>query len=389
MAIDFDVLIVGAGYVGSAAALALEQAGLSVGLVNPKPLSTRLSPDWDVRVFTLSPGTRRFLQDLGVWQELDNARIANVYRMEVYGDVPASQIAFDAMHAGVERLASVVEGARLQAALDSVVLRRSIELRAPATVEQIDWGRDAVHVDLGGGGRRLSAKLLVAADGADSPVRAQAGIELEYRSYAQAGVVANFRGEKPHRGRAFQWFRKDGVLAFLPLPDNAFSVVWSTDTTHAAQLQGMGASELCAALGEASGHVLGSVELTSEMRAFPLRYVRARRAIGARLALVGDAAHTVHPLAGQGVNLGLRDAEALAAVLKERRHNADVGARDVLEQYQRARLEDTISIFALTDGLQRLFATPDPVVRALRNVGLQWVDRMHLAKNALIRRAML
>ncbi len=385
---EIDVVMAGAGHVGCATALALDALGLSVCLVDPKPFATNPVQDWDVRVFTLSPGSERFLEELGVWSRLDATRRASVYRMQVFGDAPASTITFDAMRTGVERLATIVEGSRLQAALESRVRETSIKVLTPASIRSIDWRRNMVQVGLADA-RSMDCRLVVGADGTDSLVRSQARIGLHYRGYGQQGVVANFQAEKAHRGRAFQWFREDGVLAFLPLPGQLLSIVWSTNTDHASRLLSLDASELVAQVEAASGRVLGGLTLVTKARAFPLRYARAHSMIARRVALVGDAAHSVHPLAGQGVNLGMRDAQALAGVLKERPHGADVGESECLTRYQRARREDTMSVFAVTDGLQKLFATSSPLLRTLRNQGMNMVDWLSPAKHALVRRALL
>lgn len=384
---DFDVVIAGAGYVGCAAALGLSSLGLSVCMLDNKPFATTVTDAWDLRVFTLSPGSQRLLQRVGVWQELDPSRVADLFRMEIYGDNANGHMTFDAMQAGVERLASVVEGSRLQVALENAVRRSRVDVIAPVEIAEVEWGRAAVHVHLADG-RRIGCRLLLAADGADSQIRARASIEVDYRSYGEMGVVASLRGAKPHRGRAFQWFRHDSVLAFLPLPERDFSIVWSTGAEHAVQLQAQGARAFSATVEAAAGSVLGPLELTSAVRAFPLRYVRANRAIGARVALMGDAAHTVHPLAGQGVNLGFRDVETLIRVLKERPASVDVGATEGLYRYQRMRTQDTMAVFALTDGLHKLFANSNPMVRMLRNEGMHWLDGIQSIKRALVRRAM-
>ncbi len=387
-------MIVGAGSVGCAAALALESLGLTVCVLGPKPILAKPSAakpqdPWDVRVFTISPGSEQLLRGLGVWARLDPSRLGTLYRMEVHGDLPSGAITFDAQRIGVSHLASVVENGRLQGALEQEISQRSaIGVLAPATIESIDWTSGEVQVVLGNS-RAVRGHLLVGADGADSFVRAQARIGVAYGTYGQRGVVANFEAKKAHVGRAFQWFRPDGVLAFLPLPGRILSMVWSTPAENAARLCTLGPNDLAREVQEASGDVLGALKVVTPPRSFPLRYLKAKSFVGLRTALLGDAAHSVHPLAGQGVNLGFRDVEALARVLGELPPGADAGAPSLLKKYQRERLEDTMSVFAVTDGLQKLFAAPNPLIRALRNRGMSAVDRLSPVKNALMRRALL
>ena len=383
-------MIAGAGSVGCAAALALDSLGLGVCLIDPKPVQPLAAADpWDARVLTVSPGSERLLQGLGVWARLDASRLAVLYRMEVLGDLPSGAISFDAMGEGVSHLACVVENNRLQGALEQELRRRSaIRVHAPASIKSIDWTPDEVRVVLGDA-RTIRGRLLVGADGADSFVRARARLGVAFANYGQRGVVANFEADKANEGRAFQWFRPDGVLALLPLPGHALSMVWSTATQNAARLCSLTLGQLEAEVQEACGNVLGALRVMTPPQSFSLRHVRATNVIGFRTALVGDAAHCVHPLAGQGVNLGFRDVEALARVLRERPLRASVGEIGLLKKYQRERLEDTMSVFALTDGLQKLFAAPNPLIRALRNQGMSTLDRLSPLKHALVQRALL
>ncbi|MFN0317213.1 MAG: FAD-dependent oxidoreductase [Burkholderiales bacterium] len=389
---EFDIVIAGAGAVGCATALALDRLGLSVCLTDTKPFngfSGKPAGPWDSRVYTISPGSERLLGELGAWARLDATRLGMLYRMEVHGDTSDGEIAFDAMRAGVSHLACVVEGNRLQSALEQEIAQRSaIRVMAPCVIESIDWTFDAVRVVLGDGGS-VRGQLLIGADGADSFVRSKARLGVSYASYGQGGVVANFAADKAHDGRAFQWFRGDGVLALLPLPGRTVSMVWSTLTQNAARLCALSEGDLAQEVREASANVLGALAVVTPARSFPLRQVRAGAVTGLRTVLLGDAAHCVHPLAGQGVNLGLRDVEALARVLGERPFGTDVGAVGLLKKYQRLRLEDTMSVFALTDGLHRLFAVDSPLIRTLRNRGMSAVDGLSVLKSALVQRALL
>jgi 2-polyprenylphenol 6-hydroxylase len=389
--LEFDVVIAGAGAVGCAAALALDRLGLSVCLTDTKPLnalSAKTQGTWDSRVYTLSPGSEQLLGELGAWARLDAARIGILHRMQVHGDTPDGAIAFDAMRAGVSHLACVAEGNRLQSALEQEIAQRpAIRVMAPSVIDTIDWTLGAVRVVFADGSI-VRGQLLIGADGADSFVRSKARLGVSYASYGQGGVVANFEADKAHDGRAFQWFRPDGVLALLPLPGRLVSMVWSTATENAARLCALSPADLAREVQEASGNVLGALSVVSPVRSFPLRQVRAKSVAGIRTVLIGDAAHCIHPLAGQGVNLGLRDVEALARVLGERPSGTGVGEIGLLRKYQRLRLEDTMSVFALTDGLHKLFAADSRVIRALRNRGMSAVDELSVLKSALVQRAL-
>jgi ubiquinone biosynthesis UbiH/UbiF/VisC/COQ6 family hydroxylase len=237
------------------------------------------------------------------------------------------------------------------------------------------------------GGTSVKTKLIVGADGADSWVRQTARIASKPVSYGQLGVVANFEVEKPHRGRAWQWFRDGGVLALLPMPGRRVSMVWSTSEAHGRMLLELSAESLCASVQQASAGMLGAMTLIGAPAAFPLQLQRIAQFVLPRLALVGDAAHNVHPLAGQGVNLGFRDARELVSVLHDRGAQTDCGEYALLRRYERARREDVLALEVATDGLQKLFARDTPSVAVARNVGLNAVNAVALLKNMLVQRA--
>jgi ubiquinone biosynthesis UbiH/UbiF/VisC/COQ6 family hydroxylase len=251
----------------------------------------------------------------------------------------------------------------------------------------VQWGGQTAQLTLSDG-TILQARLLVAADGGDSWLRAQAEIDSTVRPYDQMAVVANFSCEQPHRGTAHQWFRRDGVLALLPLPGPHASMVWSARLDLAQALLAMAPAELCAQVEQASEGVLGKLELITPAVGFPLRLIRVARLVQPRLALVGDAAHNLHPLAGQGVNLGFQDAQQLAQVLRTRGACQDVGELRLLRRYERARREDILAMTLATDGLQRLFSFQARPLSLARNLGLLLVDRAPLVKHALVRHAL-
>ena len=231
--------------------------------------------------------------------------------------------------------------------------------------------------------------VIVGADGASSWVRQAAGIVAEPKSYGQTAVVANFACQLAHHGRAYQWFRDDGgVLAWLPLPGRRISMVWSAPDTLAQALLAESNEALTSRVADAGGQTLGELECITPVAGFPLRFLRVPTPVALRLALVGDAAHGVHPLAGQGVNLGFGDAQMLAAVLAERGPVTDAGAPILLERYARRRAEPVLAMQAVTDGLARLFGPPTPWLKSLRNAGISAVDRLPLLKRALAQPAL-
>ncbi len=383
---NFDLVIVGAGLAGLA--LARAAPGLRVALVaqSRDPVAPRPDEEIDARVYAITPGNAAFLSGLGAWRGLAEERIAPVRAMRVFGDSPGAALEFDAYRAGASELAWIVEDRALQAALwRALEAGAEVEIFAPAQCESLDISTDGVCVALRDG-RELEARLVVGADGARSFVREQAGITASASAYAQSAIVANFACERPHRGVAYQWFQGGPVLALLPLPGDRVSMVWST--AQAERLMGLDAPDLCREVARAAGDVLGELRLLCAPRAFPLQRLAAQRMVGSRVALAGDAAHVVHPLAGQGANLGLQDARELAAVLAAREPQRDPGDLRLLRRYERARAADILAMDATVHGLHRLFASGAGPVMRLRNAGLNLTDRLPVLKNLLMRRAM-
>jgi len=384
---DFDIVIVGAGLVGASCAMALRGAGLKLALVEaqmPEPAGA----DWGSRIYAVSPGSVAFLQDLGIWKRLDADRICAVREMHVHGDAAGAHLQFSAYEAGVPELAAIVESRRLQSALwQGLEHQHNLELICPDRCVELQLRAEAAEITLESG-RTLRARLLVAADGMHSWVRKAAGIEAEQKSYGQMGVVGNFACALPHHDTAFQWFRGDGVLAYLPLPGQRMSMVWSTPDTHAAELLALPAQALCARVAEAGLGKLGALELLSAAARFPLGRLHAARLAAPRVALIGDAGHVLHPLAGQGVNLGFGDARDLASLLLQREIFRDPGDIRLLRRYERTRAEDILALSLVTDGLQRLFALPGGAAAKLRNTGLNLTNALPVVKNLLIRRAL-
>lgn len=384
---EVDIAIVGGGPVGGSLVRALAQSGLGLALIEPRPTPPLPVSGFDQRVYALSRQSRQFLDSIGVWRRLVAARVAPVHEMQVFGDDGASSLDFSAYKSGVPELAAIIEESNLQQALAAALEGQDNVRLLACGCERVRWHEDHAELELADGGR-VSARLVVAADGADSKVRAAAGIEARVHEYGQQGVVANFRAQRPHGGIARQWFRRDGVLALLPLPGDEVSMVWSTPDAHAASLLAMTTGEIEDAVGIASVRALGELRALGSARAFPLRRMRASRLVAPRLALVGDAAHNVHPLAGQGLNLGLGDAQCLAQVVTARGLEGDCGAKNLLRRYERSRWEPILAMELVTGGLQALFAGELPGLSALRNAGLKLTDRIPPLKRYLVKRAL-
>ena len=382
----FDLIIVGGGIAGAALAAALRDSRYRIALIEgraPEPAAE----GWDARIYALSPASAGFLRDTGAWQHLDAARLTPVYDMAIHGD-GGGRLHFSAYDSGVDQLAWIAESGLLQRELWEGIKRQgNASLFCPAQPRRLEFRDDAVLAELASG-QTLEAGLIVGADGADSWVRAQAGMQVDTLLYGEMGVVANFECEKPHHNTAFQWFRADGVLAWLPLPGNRISMVWSTPETHAQELLGLDAPKLCGRVAKAGNDRLGALSLQAPPAAFPLRLTRVPRIVAPRLALIGDAAHAIHPLSGHGINLGFLDARALAGVLQALPEFGDCGDERHLRRYARARAEEVALLQWTTHGLQRLFRPRHPALSLVRNLGLNLTDSLPVLRNMLVRYAL-
>jgi 2-octaprenyl-6-methoxyphenol hydroxylase len=379
----YQAVIVGAGLVGAAAALALGRQGLRVALIERQPLQAP-ADSWDTRIYAISPASQRFLERIGAWQRMDADRIQPVFRMDVAGDTNGA-IRLDAYEAGVSHLAAIVESGRLQQALwQAIEADGNVALHCPAAIASLERGESFSRIVLADGSQ-LEAELVVGADGAASRIREWAGLDSTLTPYGQSGVVANFECGMPHRGTALQWFFDSDVLAWLPLPGNRVSMVWSTQSAHADELVALDAAALAAKVQSAGHDRLGALRLLTPAAAFPLRLIRVEAVVAPGVALIGDAAHGVHPLAGQGVNLGFGDAEVLVEVLAQHRRT-HCGDLRVLQRYARQRAEPVQRMQALTHGLHHLFG--DERAAWLRNAGMKLVDHLPPLKAALVREAM-
>lgn len=383
---NFDVVIIGGGLVGASLAATLRHSGLKLALVESQPVPA-LTSEWDSRIYAVSPGSRSFLDQCGAWALLDPQRIAPVEVMRVFGDTGAL-LEFSAYQMGVAELACILENRALQHALWQVLQgQEDLTLLQPALCAALSFNDDAAELTLADG-RTLSARLVVGADGRDSWVRNQAGISVAPVDYRQHGVVANFTTELPHRGIAYQWFQTDGILALLPLPGNQVSMVWSVSPEQSAHLLALSHEALCLEVATAAQHALGALRLVTPAAAFPLRLLNLPHITAPRVALIGDAAHNMHPLAGQGVNTGFRDARQLAELLLERGAQGDCGDARLLRSYQRKRKEDIYAMQAATYGLKHLFNNENPLLRTMRNLGLNATNHVAPLKKLLMQHAL-
>lgn len=382
------IIICGGGIAGMACALGLKKAGLAVSIVAPayKPLA--LKPDqYHPRVYALSMASQRFLEGLGVWSLMRAERITPVKGMELYGDGDGF-VQLDAWQNAESTLTWIVESGEIERALYQAL-----------QVYSIPWQADMFESFTATGiktksGAQLSADLIVGADGARSAVRTKAHVAHHCHPYKHSGVVAHLNTTLPHQNMAYQWFTGDAVLALLPLPDTTegpqVSMVWSVEEAQATDFMSLDATaqaaHLQSLLGALTQHRLGKLSLRSQPFAFPLTLERSDM-IAPRIALVGDAAHRVHPLAGQGLNLGLGDVEELISVLTAKASYQSVGELRVLERYKRARVEPILAMRWVTHGLHQLFKLPGAPAAFVRNVGMNIVNKVPFIKRQLIEEA--
>ncbi len=385
-----DVVVAGGGHVGLALALALRQAtpSLSVTLVDATP--PEAAPH-DGRASAIAAAGRRMLQRLGVWDEI--AETAQPITDMVVTDSRTRDVArpvfltFDGATDDGEPFAHMVENSAMVRALARAAKAAGVEIVAPESVVDFATEPTAVAVRLAGGGT-ARARLLVAADGVRSRLRDIAGIRTVAWDYGQSGIVVTVAHERPHHGRAEEHFLPAGPFAILPLTGNRASLVWTEKNADANRLVAADAATFQAELERRFGRRLGPLTVQSRPRAFPLGLTLARAFVRPRFALAGDAAHGIHPIAGQGLNLGFRDVAALAeTIVDAHRLGLDVGSLAVLERYERWRRFDTFEMGVVTDGLNRLFSNDNPVLRFVRDVGLGLVDRMPTLKRMFIREA--
>ncbi|GAL45613.1 FAD-dependent 2-octaprenylphenol hydroxylase [Citrobacter werkmanii] len=386
-----DVAIVGGGMVGLAVACGLQGSGLRVAVLEqyvPQPLAADAAPQ--LRVSAINAASEKLLTRLGVWSDIVARRACCYHGMEVWDKDSFGRIEFDDQSMGYSHLGHIVENSEIHYALWQKAQRSpDITLLAPAEIQQVAWGENEAFLTLKEGAM-LTARLVIGADGANSWLRNKADIPLTFWDYRHHALVATIRTQEAHGAVARQAFHGEGILAFLPLSDpHLCSIVWSLSPQEAERMQQASVDEFNQALNIAFDNRLGLCSVESERQTFPLTGRYARQFAAHRLALVGDAAHTIHPLAGQGVNLGFMDAAELIDELKRlQRQGKDIGQYLYLRRYERSRKHSAAMMLAGMQGFRELFAGENPAKKLLRDIGLKLADTLPGVKPQLIRQAM-
>lgn len=382
------IVVCGGGIAGLATALALARGGQSVALLGPKASFAPADPEvFHPRVYAISPASQQFLAKLGVWDMLPPERLTKVEAMEIHGDGDGL-VNLNAWQGAIPELAWIVESGEIERVLSQAVQVFGV----PWVTEKFaSYAPGVITTDQG---RKMHSELFVAADGAQSPLRAGAGISVDEKPYGVTALVAHFNCEFPHQGVAVQWFGQDGVLALLPMPDTQsgaqVSMVWSLNDPIGKELLTLSAQERASTLESRLNAVtagrLGKLTLRSAVHGFPLS-LNLTPMIGEGIALVGDAAHRLHPLAGQGLNLGLGDVQTLTDTLIQRESFRSPGDALLLRRYRRLRAEPVLAMRLVTDGLHKLFAVQATPVVWLRNIGMNLVEKLPFVKRQLIQGA--
>lgn len=391
-----DITIVGAGLVGMAAAVALRQTGYSVTLVDSQhPVKSDASSqsnaqDWDQRIYAISPRNAQWLTSLGTWQLLDSTRIGEMQGMEIWDDVSHAPLALSASDANAEHLGFIVEESALKQALMRRVEALGVHTCFESSCAKLNASAHQATLHLANA-QVITSELLLAADGANSWVRQKLGIGVQQRPYHQTAIVANFEVEKSHANIARQWFTQnaDGescILAWLPLPDNKISIVWSVSTQYAETLLKLTGTEFTQQVMAAGGNLLGEFKLMGSPAAFPLILKKSEVLTQDCVVLMGDAAHRIHPMAGQGVNLGFRDVMDWLEILATKNPYQSLHDSCLLKRYSRMRKADMLNMLMLTDGLYYLFESHQHILEKIRRWGFS-MTKSKIAKKTLVANA--
>lgn len=387
---SYDVVIVGGGMVGLVLALALKDSDLSVAVIDTEQGNKPLGEQPELRVSALSLASENILCRLGVWDDIDGKRRLSYQHMSVWDKDSVGKIQFSHTDVQQAQLGHIIENQSLRGSLwRKAESSRHIELLAPKKITRLVFGQQESFITLDDESM-LSARLVVGADGANSYVRQQAGLPLTFWDYDHRAIVATIKTALPHQNTARQIFTPTGPLAFLPLWDEHLcSIVWSQDEPEAQRLLDLSAEEFNKALTANFDGCLGLCELVSERQSYPLKMRYARTWVCDRVALVGDAAHTIHPLAGQGVNLGMLDAAALAEQLSALAgQGKDIGLHKNLRPYERWRKTEAVKMIATMEGFKRIFSGDKPLKKLLRDAALSTVNKLPKAKEKFIQQAM-
>ena len=382
-----DVAVAGGGVVGAACALALARAGLQVALVEARPAPRWLAERPDLRVFALAPDNAALLDALGVWPQVLRARAQPYRKMRVWDAGGGDELAFDAATLARDELGWIVENGLLVDRLWAALVAAGVQVHCPARVQGMEQDEAGVRLQLDDG-TRLEARVAVAADGGASELRRLAGLDVDAHDYGQRGVVAFIETADPHRETAWQRFLPTGPLALLPFTQGRSSIVWTLPEAEAARVLALDDAAFAVALTDASAARLGRAVPVSERAAFPLRRQLVRQQVAGRVLVLGDAAHVVHPLAGQGVNLGLRDVAALRAEVESAQaRRVDWASAHRLQRWARRRRSDnTVSAYAF-EGINRLYSNADPLAVRARGPLLGLAGKLPPLTRALWRHA--
>lgn len=384
-----QVSIVGAGLVGMAAAVAVHQAGYLVVLIDAKDPEQSLKnarDEWDQKIYAISPKNVEWLKQLGVWQHVDHSRVGRMQGMQIWADASSLPLHLSADEANQDDLALVIEGNALAGAFMRQIRFHEISTVFSSPGQQLSLGADQAILELEN--RTIESELLIAADGSHSWVRDQIGEPLTQKRYDQIAIVANFEVEKSHGNIARQWFAHDtdgqnSILAWLPLPDNRISIVWSVTNKRGQALLALDEVAFTQQVSEAGSHLLGGLKCITPPASFPLTLQTSTTLIKDTSVFIGDAAHQIHPLAGQGMNLGFRDVVDLMAIWRDKNPYQSIHDSSLLKRYSRVRKEDVFNMQLLTDGLYRLFANPRMPIKKMRDWGFM------LTQNAAVKKLLV
>ena len=403
--INVDIAIVGAGLVGAALAASLKGSGLNIALIDNQTeasLQRSLAPassvnEFEARVSALTVASQSVLNEIGAWEKMDPQKIQAYQKMKVWDELGTAAIEFDSAELYQDSLGCILENQLIISALHKVLAEQTNLKRFLGnklnTIQLVE-GETEQHLLTLESGQLIQCKLLVAADGANSRVRQWAAMPTREWDYQHEAIVATIKTAKKHQNTAWQRFSESGPLAFLPLADadntqQYCSIVWSQETARAKSLMALSETEFLNELAKSIEFNLGDLDAVSTRYAIPLRQRHAKTYVKPGIVLLGDAAHTIHPLAGQGVNLGFKDVKVLADILKEAdKQGLEVNNLVLLKRYQRQRQGDNLLMMGAMEGFKRLFEQPDPVVRWLRNTGMNWVNKQSFLKNQIAKHAM-
>lgn len=384
-----EIIVIGAGMVGAAAALSLARSGFQVTLIEAGEIPQWSAERYSLRVSAISASSEQLLDDIGVWQEIVKCRVSPYEHMHVWDAGGSGQLDFDAADSGLPGLGYIVENDLINATLIEHIEKQSnISMITGSRLDAIAWRKNIVQIRLDNG-EEIRGELLIAADGGRSKVRELCGINSNVYDYQQTGIVARVQTSLPHQHTAWQRFLATGPLAFLPLADGSCSIVWSVDQGLAAELLDIDEAAFCRRLEQAFEHRLGNVELLSQRAGFPLMMANAESYSTERVVLLGDAAHRVHPLAGQGVNLGFQDVSELCPLLLEAVAQGRALADPMyLRKYARRRRAEASLMLAGMDGIKRLFASQQGLVCQSRNIAIDLINQLPVVKEFFVNRAL-